>query len=186
VVDDLSGHGSTASRDADSDVAQANKMAAESLERAVKAEQAAAEANLARAQMERRLVRLAINRRLTDEEIEALEERLKPFAGQPFVVTFAPTDNAATDNPRWTRVIRRACHATPSARRQSLECRVYYCPYKDVVPLVATGGYRQTSSCYSVPQAHLGFGSSQLPRLMNFFVACDGVQSSPSISIRPV
>ena len=84
---------------ADSDVAQANKIAAESLERAGKAEQSAAEANLARVEMESRLVRLTINRHLTDEEIEALRERLKPFAGQPFVVTFAPTDDAATMEP---------------------------------------------------------------------------------------
>jgi len=79
--------------------AQANRVAAESLERAAKAEQAAAEANLARVQMEGRLVRLTINRHLTDEEIEALQERLKPFAGQPFVVTFARTDDAATIEP---------------------------------------------------------------------------------------
>jgi hypothetical protein len=37
---------------------------------------------LQRVQMERRIERRAINRNLTDEEIKALQETLKPFAGQ--------------------------------------------------------------------------------------------------------
>jgi hypothetical protein len=78
---------------------KANEEISQANDRAAQAEQAAAEANLARVQMEGRLVRLTINRHLTDEEIEALQERLKPFAGQPFVVTFAPTDDAATIEP---------------------------------------------------------------------------------------
>lgn len=56
---------------------------------------------LERVRMERRLVRRTISRNLSDDEVKALQRRLRVFAGQPFAITFAPTDDAATMEPEF-------------------------------------------------------------------------------------
>jgi hypothetical protein len=62
---------------ADSDVAQANERAALAIDRAAKAEQATAEANLARAKLEQKFK----PRKLSRETLERITEFLRPYAG---------------------------------------------------------------------------------------------------------
>lgn len=81
-------------------ISAANGRIAETLERAARAERAAKEADLARVKMEGRLVRRTVSRHLTDEEIEALQEKLKPLSGQRFAITVAATDDTATNEPQ--------------------------------------------------------------------------------------
>lgn len=62
---------------------------AKAIERSAKAEQAAAEANLARVQLERRLTK----RDLSDEQRDAMAEKLSKFAGQNISIRAFPINN---------------------------------------------------------------------------------------------
>jgi len=54
---------------------------------------------LARVNIEQRLVRWTIRRKLDQNETDGVQEQLKQFAGQRFGITHAATDDAATSEP---------------------------------------------------------------------------------------
>ena len=65
---------------------RANRAQSEANERVARAEQATSEANLARAKLEAKIIRVSVSRNLNDEEEKALVEALRTHSGQKFTI----------------------------------------------------------------------------------------------------